>query len=90
MDLRARVTTLLGVDRDAPIDRGDLLEIRGCGALLALLDDLRRTIQGLPLVPTDEQYGEWRRQSQDDTNASDQEAEDNSAVASAAAGREKT
>jgi len=65
MDLRARVCELLNADADATVDRGDLVRIPGCGVLLTLLDDLRRNIEGLPLLPTEEQHGEWRRRLDD-------------------------
>lgn len=66
MNLRARICELLNADRDAPVDRGDLVQISGCGALLALLDDLRLNIEGLPLLPTEEQHREWRSRFEDD------------------------
>jgi putative ATP-dependent endonuclease of OLD family len=66
MNLRARVCELLNIDGDAPVDRGDLVQISGCGVLLALLDDLRRNIEGLPLLPTEEQHSEWHSRFEDD------------------------
>lgn len=66
MNLRARVCELLNIDGDTPVDRGDLVQISGCGVLLALLDDLRRNIEGLPLLPTEEQHSEWGSRFEDD------------------------
>jgi putative ATP-dependent endonuclease of OLD family len=66
MDLHARVCDLLNVDGDAAVDRDDLMEISGSGVLLTLLDDLRRNIEGLPLLPTEEQHSEWRRRREGD------------------------
>lgn len=76
MDLPARVRMMLEAASDDPLDRGDLLEVPGCGALLALLDDLRRKIQGLPLLPTDDQYSEWREHLEYDNNEKDRGGQD--------------
>jgi hypothetical protein len=57
-----------------------MLEVPGCGALLGLLDDLRRTTQGLPLLPTDEQYREWRGHLEDGNGEEDSGGQDHDAA----------
>lgn len=59
VDLRARVTHLLGFESDAPVDREDLFTASSWGPILVLLHDLRIAVQGLPLLPTKHQLGEW-------------------------------
>ncbi len=70
MGLRARVCMLLGIADHDELDRDDLLGLPGCGAILALLDDLRSEIQGLPLLPTANQCREW-----DERNEADESEE---------------
>lgn len=60
MNLRAEICGLLGTSDDVELSRNDLLSVSGCGSLLALLDYLRRSIEGLPLLPTGGQNEEWR------------------------------
>lgn len=65
-DLRERITGMLSIEDDASIDREDLLNIEGCGPLLVLLHDLRQAVEGLPLLPTAEQYEQWAAAKDDD------------------------
>lgn len=59
LDLRERVVEILETEKDAPLDRDDLMKVPGCGHLLALLHDLRVTVEDLPLLPTTEQWQDW-------------------------------
>jgi putative ATP-dependent endonuclease of OLD family len=52
LDLPARIRQVMGYTTDQAVAAGDLLALPGCGPLLALLDELRRTHQNLPLAPT--------------------------------------
>jgi putative ATP-dependent endonuclease of OLD family len=81
LDLRSRVVEVLDAAKDDPLDRDDLLEVPGCGPLLALLDELRRTVQSLPLLPTGEQNRDWRARFDDDP---EDEVEDDDDEADAA------
>jgi putative ATP-dependent endonuclease of OLD family len=73
VDLRERITGMLSIEDDDPIDREDLLNIEGCGPLLVLLHDLRQAVEGLPLLPTEDEYAEWSANDDDDIdeNATD-------------------
>jgi len=55
LDLRTRIRQLLGYPPDRPVATSDLLALPGCGPALALLDDLRRRYEDLPLAPTKEE-----------------------------------
>ncbi|GAA1278528.1 ATP-dependent endonuclease [Streptomyces aureus] len=52
LDLPTRIRELLSVSAEQPVSQADLLGLPGCGPLLALLDDLRRRYENLPLAPT--------------------------------------
>lgn len=88
LDLRSRVVEVLDAAEDEAVDRDDLLEVPGCGPLLALLDDLRRSVQGLPLLPTTEQYREWllAHQETDDETEGDEDDGAEEAVPAEAGG----
>ncbi|MET9142087.1 ATP-dependent nuclease [Streptomyces parvulus] len=50
-DLATRVRTLVGVAPDQPVTQTMLMQMGGCGPLLALLDQLCRNCLGRPLAP---------------------------------------
>ncbi|MCZ7421118.1 AAA family ATPase [Verrucosispora sp. WMMA2121] len=55
-DLRDRVIELLDYDEEDALATADLLDVPGCGPLLALLNDLRTQVEEMPLLPTCEEY----------------------------------
>ncbi|WP_405186528.1 AAA family ATPase [Streptomyces anulatus] len=57
IDLGARIRGLLASPPGQPVAAEDLLGLRGCGPVLALIDALRRRYEGLPLVPTAKEAG---------------------------------
>ncbi|GAA4101085.1 ATP-dependent endonuclease [Actinomadura miaoliensis] len=57
LNLPDRIRQLLGYPSDRPVASSDLLALPGCGPVLALLDDLRRRYEHLPLAPTPMQLG---------------------------------
>ncbi|MFF3650386.1 ATP-dependent endonuclease [Streptomyces sp. NPDC002181] len=57
IDLSARIRELLQYPPELPVTPDDLLGMHGCGPVLALLDDLRRRYEGLPLAPTTKEAG---------------------------------
>ncbi|MEV4706715.1 AAA family ATPase [Actinoplanes sp. NPDC049316] len=59
INLRERVVDLLGAGVDDELAPENLLAVAGCGSLLTLLDDLRREVEELPLLPTEEEYLAW-------------------------------
>jgi putative ATP-dependent endonuclease of OLD family len=59
LDLRSRVVEVLAAGKEDPLDRDELMELPSCGPMLALLDDLRRAVEDLPLLPTTREYSDW-------------------------------
>ncbi|KIX79995.1 hypothetical protein SF12_00615 [Streptomyces sp. MBRL 601] len=57
VDLPTRIRQLLQYPPEQPVNADDLLGLHGCGPVLALLDDLRRRYEGLPLAPTPKETG---------------------------------